>query len=99
MKNNFLNEVELFATDIIINELPENVLYHDISFTHRLVSAVKELSKNENLNKSETEILILTAFLYGTGFKDAEMFKGKKLFTGCVACTQQVSKQFLDSIY
>ena len=98
MENNFLNEVELFATDIIINELPENVLYHDISFTHRLVSAVKELSKNENLNKSETEILILTAFLYGTGFKDAEMFKGKKLFAGCIACTQQVSKQFLDSI-
>ncbi len=98
MEMNFLNKVEFFATNLIVNELPDNVLYHDISFTHRLVAAVKELSQNEELTEEEKEILTITAWLYATGYKDAEMFKGKKMFSSCIVCTQQISKQFLDSI-
>lgn len=98
MEVHFLNKVEFFATNLIVNELPDNVLYHDISFTHRLVAAVKELSQNEELTEEEKEIVTITAWLYVAGYRDAEMFKGKKMFSSCIVCTQQISKQYLDSI-
>jgi len=99
MDQTILNQVEAFATNLIVNELPDSVLYHDISFTHRLVASVKEISQKEGLSDADSELLIITAWLYGTGYRDVEMFKGKKLFSSCIACTQQISKQFLSSIH
>lgn len=98
MNQTILTQVEHFATDLIVNELPDNVLYHDISFAHRLVSSVKEIAQKEGISESDLELLTITTWLYGTGYRDAEMFKGKKIFSTCIACTQQISKQFLDSI-
>lgn len=98
MNQAILSQVEAFSTNLIVNELPDSVLYHDISFTHRMVASVKEIALNEAISQVDTELLIITAWLYSTGYRDAEMFKGKKIFSSCIACTQQISKQFLDSI-
>ena len=98
MEQDYIDKVELFATNLIIDELPNKVVYHDISFTHRLVSASKLIAQKEGLTAADTEIVIIASWLYGTGYRDAEMFKGKKLFSSCIACTQQISKLFLESI-
>jgi chaperonin cofactor prefoldin len=95
MNNTILNKVELFATDFITNKNPESVIYHDISYTHRLVSAVKEISEKENITEKEKELLVITAWIFGTGYYDAEIFKSNKIFAGCMACTQRVSDDFL----
>lgn len=98
MYQSILSQVETYATNLIINELPDSVLYHDISFTHRLIASIKEIAPKEAISETDTQLLIITAWLYGTGYRDAEMFKGKKMFSSCVLCTQQISKHFLDSI-
>lgn len=95
---NDLENVELFASKICINELPERIVYHDISFTHRLIQAVKEISKEESIPPYDQELLVIAAWLYGTGFKDADLFEGKDIFKTCIACTQKVSKRFLHEI-
>lgn len=94
--NNILSSVELFATNIIINKVPDSVIYHTISFTHRLISSINEIATHEGLTAEEKELLQIAGWLYCTGYKDADMFKGKKIFTGCVTCTQQISKKFLN---
>jgi hypothetical protein len=98
MNNEILKKVEVFATDFITNKNPESVIYHDISFTHRLVSAVKEISEKENLSEKEQEIILVAAWIFGTGYFDAEIFGSKKIFTGCIMCTTRESKPFLESI-
>lgn len=95
MSNTILNKVELFATDFITNKNPESVIYHTISYTHRLISAVKEISAKENITDKELELLLIAAWIFGTGYYDAEIFKSKKIFSGCMACTQRVSDEFL----
>jgi len=95
MSSLILNKIELFATDFITNKNPESVIYHNISYTHRLVSAVKEISEKENISERENELLLIAAWIFGTGYYDAEIFKSKKIFTGCMSCTQRVSDNFL----
>jgi chaperonin cofactor prefoldin len=98
MKQTILSKVELFATDFITNKNPESVIYHNISYTHRLVGAVKEISSKEGLSEKEIELLLIAAWIFGTGYFDADIFKSKKIFTGCMSCTLRESKPFLDSI-
>ena len=93
---NILSTVELFATKIIIDKVPDSVIYHTISFTHRLIAGINEIATSEGLSDKEKELLLIAGWLYCTGYKDAEMFKGKKIFTGCVTCTQRISKKFLN---
>jgi len=90
-----LSKIEVFATDFITNKNPESVIYHNISYTHRLVSAVKEISEKENITEKEKELLITAAWIFGTGYYDAEIFKSNKIFTGCMGCTHKVSDDFL----
>jgi hypothetical protein len=97
MSEAILNKVELFATDFITNKNPESVIYHNIGYTHRLVSAVKEIADKENLSEKDIEILLIAAWIFGTGYYDAEIFKSKKIVTGCMDCTLRVSKPFLES--
>lgn len=93
---NILSAVELFSTNIIIDKVPDNVVYHTIDFTHRLISGINQISMNDSLSEEDKELLLIAGWLYCTGYKDAEMFKGKKIFTGCITCTQRISKKFLN---
>ncbi len=95
MENNILNKIEVFATDFIINNIPESAIYHNIAFTYRLVSAVKEISKKENITEKETELLLIVAWIYCTGYFDVEFFKSKKIFSSCMSCIQRVSDEIL----
>ena len=97
MESTILNKVEIFATDFITNKNPESVIYHNISFTHRLVSAVREISKRESISEKETELLLVAAWLFGIGYFDADIFNNKKIYSGCMTCTLRESKPFLES--
>ncbi len=99
MENSFINKVEVFATDFITNKIPESVVYHDISFTHRLVSGVKEISEKENISEEDKELLIIAAWIFGIGYYDAEIFKSNKILSGCMDCTIREGKPFLESIH
>jgi hypothetical protein len=98
MEKNLLNKIEVFATEFITNKNPESIIYHDISYTHRLVSAVKDISEKENVSENELELLLVSAWVFGMGYYDAEEFKSKKINSGCMACTIRESKPYLDSI-
>ncbi|PHS67133.1 MAG: hypothetical protein COB12_04355 [Flavobacterium sp.] len=98
MEKKLLNKIEVFATEFITNKNPESVIYHDISYTHRLVSAVKDISEKENVSENELELLLVSAWVFGMGYYDAEEFKSKKINSGCMACTIRESKPYLDSI-
>ncbi len=94
----YLQKIELFATRMIVGEVPEKVVHHNIKWTRRLVDAVKEIAEKENLPEEELEITLITAWMYGTGFRDVDMFHGEEIFQGCVKCTQQISKMYLEEI-
>lgn len=96
--NTILNKVEVFATNFITNEIPESLIYHDISYTHRLVSGVKEIYDHEEITDKEKELLLIAAWIFGTGFFDAESSNGKNMHTGCMMCTQRMSAEFLYSV-
>ena len=96
--NTILNKVEVFATNFITNEIPESLIYHDISYTHRLVSGVKEIYDHEEITDKDKELLLIAAWIFGTGFFDAESSKGKNMHTGCMMCTQRMSAEFLYSV-
>jgi len=98
MEINLLNKIEVFTTEFITNNNPESIVYHDISFTHRLVSAVKVISENENVSEKEKELLLVAAWIYGLGYYDAESFGSKKIISGCIKCTIRIGNPFLEEI-
>jgi chaperonin cofactor prefoldin len=98
MENDLLNKIEIFTTKFITNKNPESVVYHDISFTQRLVSAVKVISENENVSEDENELLLVAAWIYGLGYYDAEAFGSKKINSGCIKCTIRIGKPFLEEV-
>ena len=71
MEQDYIDKVELFATNMIIDELPNKVVYYDISFTHRLVSASKLIAQIEDLTASDTDIVIISSWRLGIGYRDA----------------------------
>ena len=98
MENDLLNKIEVFATEFITNKNPESIVYHDISFTHRLISAVKVISENENVSEKDIELLLAAAWIYGLGYYDAESFGSKRIISGCIKCTIRIGKPFLEEI-
>ncbi len=98
MENSFLSKIEVFATEFITNKNPESIVYHDISFTHRLVSAIKVISEKEDVSEKEKELLLVAAWIYGLGYYDAESFGSKNIISGCIKCTIRIGKPFLEEV-
>ncbi len=95
MENTIVKKVAVFATNIIANKIPDTAIYHNISYTHRLVSAVEEIAKKENLLEQETEQLLIAAWLFVIGYTDDKSIKKNTI---CLDCIITETKPFFESI-
>lgn len=99
---NYLEQVELYVTNIITTEFSDKLVFHDIEHTHHVVIGVKEIAKAENLNSEEKEICLIAGWMSCIGFKELETWgkikKPMDLFTNCNKCSIRISEDFLRSI-
>ena len=63
-----IEKTEQFVTDLLSNELDSKYLYHNLRHTQRVVKSTKELLDSTNLDNSDKEVLLLTAWLHDTGY-------------------------------
>ncbi|MBL7473989.1 Pycsar system effector family protein [Robertkochia sediminum] len=83
-----------FVTDLLINKLDPNFLYHNLRHTQRVVKNTKVLIENaEQLSTEEQEDLLLAAWLHDTGYvSDA----AKHEAASCVIAREVLQKEGLD---
>ena len=73
LEKEIFSKVQSFVFNLFKNELPAEAVYHNFSHTLQVVNVSDEISKTENLNDKDTELLLLAAFLHDTGYtKDFE---------------------------
>ncbi len=68
-KSDILDKVELYATRLIANKLPDKMVYHNIEQTHRFVEYVEEILSESALTPIDQEITMIMAWFKNTGFK------------------------------
>ncbi|MAU71701.1 MAG: phosphohydrolase [Pseudozobellia sp.] len=66
--SDLISKTENFATDLLVNKLDNNYLYHNLRHTQRVVKSSKELLQHYNLNEKESNAIILAAWLHDTGY-------------------------------
>ena len=57
-----------FATDLLKKELDPDFLYHNLKHTQRVVKSLGVLISAQNLDETDTEVLLLTGWLHDTGY-------------------------------
>ncbi len=65
-----LQKAEKLATDILQNQISKDLSYHNYDHTKMVVGAATLIGKEEKLNDSDMEALLLAAWFHDTGFKD-----------------------------
>jgi len=63
-----LSKTEDFATNLLVNELDNNYLYHNLRHTQRVVKSSKELLQFYTLKDNENDAIVLAAWLHDTGY-------------------------------
>ena len=63
-----IKEIEDYASNLIINESSDNLIYHTIEHTRRVVANALIIGKEENLEKDEMNILLASAWFHDTGY-------------------------------
>lgn len=63
-----VEKAEIFATDLLKNQLDPNFLYHNLRHTERVVKSTRQLISAHELTDEDTENLLLTAWLHDTGY-------------------------------
>ena len=66
--SDLLSKAENFSTDLLVNKLDSNYLYHNLRHTQRVVKSSKELLQYYNLNDSDSNAIILAAWLHDIGY-------------------------------
>ena len=70
-QNDLLAKAEKRATDILQNQLPPDLSYHNYEHTKMVVDAVSTIGKGENLSEDDLETVLLAAWFHDTGFRDS----------------------------
>ncbi len=63
-----IKEVEAYVVQLLNDQLPANLYFHNIDHTLRVKKAVIELAKAEKVSKEDRKILALAALFHDTGF-------------------------------
>ena len=63
-----IKNVEKQVKQLLNDQLPANLFFHDLNHTIKVKEAAIQLGKAEKLNKSDREILTLAALFHDTGF-------------------------------
>lgn len=66
--SDLLSKTQHFATDLLVNELDSNYLYHNLRHTQRVVKSTKELLDFYDLKDNDTNAITLAAWLHDTGY-------------------------------
>lgn len=66
--SDLISKTENFATDLLVNKLDKNFLYHNLRHTQRVVKSSKELLQHYNLNEQDSNAILLAAWLHDTGY-------------------------------
>lgn len=66
-----IKEVEAYVVQLLNDQLPANLYFHNIAHTLRVKKAAVELAKAEKVSKADREILTLAALFHDTGFVNA----------------------------
>src|SRR3972149_4027990 len=62
-----LDRASEFITKLQTENLPQGVVYHNITHTQEVVDAAKEIGENSGLSDDELEMVILAAWFHDSG--------------------------------
>ena len=65
--SNLLNKASEYASKIITEKLPKEIVYHNIEHTKEVVDTANEIGKHSGLSETEMEILLIAAWFHDTG--------------------------------
>ena len=68
INSELLREIEQYASDLIVKESSENLTYHTVDHTRRVVKNAEIIGASENLNEDEMNILLASAWFHDTGY-------------------------------
>ena len=68
INSELLKEIEKYASDLILKESPENLTYHTIDHTRRVVNNAETIGASENISEDEMNILLASAWFHDTGY-------------------------------
>lgn len=66
--DNLIKDVENYVSNLIINELPQDYLYHNLGHTKRVVKKTHELIEGEHVTEKDGANLILAAWFHDIGY-------------------------------
>lgn len=71
MENNvLLKNAAQHCTEILNNQLPPEIVWHNLEFTEQVVEMVKLIGAEEQLSEEELERVQIAAWFHDTGYKD-----------------------------
>ena len=73
--SNPLEQTEFFVTKVATEEFSNKLVYHDIEYIHRIITAAKEISVAEGISEDDKEVVLLSVWLSVVGYKNLEFFK------------------------
>lgn len=65
---NLTKEIKSYVFDLLQEELPSSIIYHNYTHTLRVVKKLKLLLEGEQVSDKEKEILIIAAWFHDTGY-------------------------------
>ncbi len=65
---NVLIEAEKYVSELLRHDLPHIFYYHNLSHTKRVVRSAKEICLGENISKTDTDLVLLAAWLHDIGY-------------------------------
>ena len=87
MKSPLIQKASTFVFELLREKLPANHIYHNYTHTCEVVDAAKEIAEGCDLNKDETEMVLLAAWFHDTGFIE--------LYDGHEQVSKQIAEKFL----
>lgn len=68
-----LADVARYVTDILINQLPDELYFHNLEHTKGVVNAVRDIGVSCGLKECDLNIVQIAAWFHDTGYKDSYM--------------------------
>lgn len=67
-KSAIVVEAQIYAQEILKNQLPDNIIFHSFNHTKNVVQAIQEIGMHSGMNDSEMEILELAGWFHDLGY-------------------------------
>ncbi|WP_340199747.1 Pycsar system effector family protein [Ascidiimonas sp. W6] len=88
--SDILKKTEAFVTDLLIKKLSSKYRYHNLRHTERVVKNTKEILKSSDIDKDDSEIILIAAWFHDTGF--TQQFENHEEI-GCTIASEFLEKE------